>query len=640
MRFRMDWKNSVFSDGTEYFVSNPLPKLGETIEIKLRMMADAPVEHVLIRYIKDGLEVVEEMEKRELEHGLQYYSCTVLMMEEKLCYHFYLVSGQGLYYYNQKGITDILPDEAYDFQILTEYMQPSWVQGSVFCQIFPDRFYRGDEKNQVQDGEYSFDGYPVQRIEDWKEAPKDFSQAHCLDFYGGDLKGVQEKLPYLQEFGVDALYLTPIFSAATVHRYDCKDYFHVDSHLGGDQALETLCQSVHDRNMKIILDISINHTGAAHSWFDKKGEFWSGAKDNAENAKAMPEFYYMEENGTYGSYGGVSTLPKLNYSSLELRDIIYRGQESILRKWLREPYAIDGWRFDVAATTGQYKKDHFQHEIWPEIRKVIKKENAEAYILAEDWNSAIEYLQGTEWDSIMNFAGCGRAVREYVGQLDFRHKRKNVLTNILPNGSAKALATRLTQFFGKLPQTIQQNQFNMLDCHDIARLHLDEKLSFEEYTIAVYIQYMLPGCVCIYYGDEIGLDGHTDSVEGCRYPMDWSATWKSNPYFALYKQMNELKHNYVALRQGSFKILYAEGKQFAVARFTKDEVVILVTSMEEETSKVFLQVKQFGNQFLMPETDLMGNVLTYEEGEEGVWLQIENKAAHIFLLSNKDKKLN
>ena len=226
--------------------------------------------------------------------------------------------------------------------------------------------------------------------------------------------------------------------------------------------------------------------------------------------------------------------------------------------------------------------------------------------MAEDWNDGYEYLKGDEWDAIMNFYGCGRPIREYVGQLDFRQSRKPELRKLKSNTSAAALRERIMNAYAKLPFVISENQFNMIDCHDIARLHNDTTISFEQYKIAVYLLYMLPGCVCMYYGDEVGLGGRITSTEGCRYPMNWDVELQKNPYYQLYQTMNQWKNSCSALQDGGFKILSAEGNVFACARFNEEQVVLAVTSMEQELIKEMeINLNIFGQNLKFPELSLI-----------------------------------
>ena len=263
------WLESVYSDGTAAFVSNPSPAPMETVAIRLRMYESAPVKHVLLRSLPNGVERLEEMYVLKKERGFVYYEAMLKMTERRMQYQFYLVCEDAIYFYTQKEITTYIPDHTYDFVLMTDYVQPAWVKEAVFYQIFPERFCNGDPSNDVQSGEYSQDGFPTIRMEHWEDKTLRYEEGHCLDFYGGDLQGVKEKIPYLKELGVTAVYLNPIFSAPSAHKYDCLDYFHVDPHFGGDEALAELSAALHENGMKLILDISINHTGIAHKWFNR-----------------------------------------------------------------------------------------------------------------------------------------------------------------------------------------------------------------------------------------------------------------------------------------------------------------------------------------------------------------------------------
>lgn len=616
------WKDSIFTDGSSTFVAPVNPQVGDMVSISLRVMQQNPLEEIFLRYKQDGLENLVKMECNKEKDGFCYYQCQIQIMRKKVSYHFYCITKEHtIYYYNQMGLHDYLQDETYDFRILAAYEKANWLPGMVFYQIFPDRFCNGNPEISVKTDSYFFDGHATKQIEDWNTVPEEYDKAFCLDFYGGDLYGVTQKLSYLEELGINGIYMTPIFSAATVHKYDCMDYFHVDSHLGGDSALEQLCEKMHEKQMRLVLDISINHTGMEHPWFS----------EIAKSGKGKKEFYYLGEDG-YGCYANVHTLPKLNYQSDSLRAILYEDQDSVLRKWLRPPYSIDGWRFDVAATTGEYKKDHFSHDLWKKIRKALKEENAEAYILAEDWNDAAEFLQGDQWDGIMNFFGCGRPIREYVGQLDFRHSRKPELRQVLPNQSAHALQMRIMQFFGKLPYVVQESQFNMLDCHDVSRLHNDPYIDFASYQIAVSLMYMLPGCVCMYYGDEIGLKGRLGSTEGCRYPMEWHPNSKEHPHFRLYQTWNRAKQQYTSLRTGSFRIIKAVGRVFACMRFQEQEAIICVTSMEECNQSVILPLEAYlGKGCMIVGQEFFGKNVNWKMITDGkMELVISAKSCYVF----------
>lgn len=609
-----NWLESVYSDGTERFVSNSQPNLGEVVTIRIRMYEDAPVKHVLIRVLLNGAERLKEMRPVEVKNGLVYYEAMLKISEPRIQYQFYLACDNIIYYYNQREITTYIPDHTYDFVLLTEYKQPKWVKESVFYQIFPERFYNGNTKNDVKNGEYSFNGHSTTKMNHWTDKPLTYEEGFCLDFYGGDLEGIKEKIPYLKELGVNALYLNPIFSAPSMHKYDCIDYFHVDKHFGGDEALKQLVDELHKNGMKIILDISINHTGTAHKWFNKDGEFYDkkyGAYNNPES-KERKYYFFEEKSNDYATWLGTPTLPTLNYTSEELKDVIYRKEDSVLKKWLKEPYCIDGWRFDVADVFARKDELQLSHEIWPEIQKSIREENEEAYILAEDWGDCAIYLQGMEWDSPMNYFGCARVLRQFVGLPELFLERNEILRKIPYKMTAEDAKERIMEHLAKLPYVISENQFNLLDSHDVPRMYNYQNLNKEEYRGAVMIQFALIGTPSIYYGDEVALDGIVETNEGCRYPMRWDEDAFDCENFKLYQTLAHKKLESVALKKGGMKFLYAANQVLAIARFYQDEVIVALMSTNDEEVIIDLQLGVLGVSKIKHDRDIFCTPMNYE----------------------------
>lgn len=625
----LSWLDSVYSDGTEYFVSNPSPKLGETVTIRLRMYADAPVEHVLLRSVPNGAEFLQEMTPAETKDGLRYYEAPLRITENRIQYQFYLVCRDIVYFYNQKEITTFIPDHTYDFVLLADYVQPEWVKDAVFYQIFPERFCNGDPANDVQDGEYWFDGHPAIRVKDWNLPAKPYPDTFCLDFYGGDLKGVLQKIPYLKELGVTAVYLNPIFTAPSNHKYDCIDYFHVDPHFGGDAALEELSKALHENGMKLMLDISVNHTGVNHKWFNRDGTFFpktQGAFNNPDSQER--NFYFFYENNAYHGWFGISSLPTLNYTSPELRDVIYRAEDSVLRKWLKPPYSIDGWRFDVADVMARKDEVQLNHEIWPEIRKSIRSVNPQAYILAEDWGDCAPYLQGNEWDSPMNYYGCGRVIRQFVGDGDLFMNRNDLLKNVPYKMTAQDVKGRVVEHLSKMPYALQQNQFNLFDSHDVTRLHTQKHVNREEYRGAVMFQFMLPGAPNIYYGDEADIAGTEGRDEGCRYTMPWDKDFKTTENYRVYSTLANLKAKTKALRSGGMKFLYAEGGIVSIARFSDTDAYVMVMSTEDSPREIDLPLSLIGASVPEGETDIFGTELTFTPGSRSVTFRVDAHKAY------------
>ena len=628
------WLESVYSDGTECFVSNPQPELFEKVTVWLRMYEDAPVQHVFLRTVPNGAERLAEARKEYVKNGLAYYAAKLTMTEKRMHYQFYLVCRDIIYYYNQKGITTYIPDHTYDFVLLTDYRQPAWVKGAVFYQIFPERFCNGNPENDVQNGEYQYGGHMTIHVDSWEGIPMPYEKGFALDFFGGDLEGIRQKIPYLKKLGVTAIYLNPIFAAPSIHKYDCIDYFHVDEHFGGDAALALLSTALHENGMKLILDISINHTGWAHKWFNRHGDFFDvseGAYHNPESKER--KYYFFKEDGSneYEGWFGNRSLPTLNYTSQALRDIVFRAQDSVLRKWLKPPYSIDGWRFDVADVFARNNEVQLSHELWPEIRSCIREENEEAYILAEDWGDCAQYLQGDEWDAPMNYFGCGRVLRQFLGLPDLFLERNEILKKVSYKMTAEDVQARVLQHLVRLPYVIWQNQFNLIDSHDVPRIHNYETVHPQEYRGAVIMQFMLIGTPSIYYGDEMGIDGGIAGDEGFRYPMPWSKQpWDETPVFLFYQKLSHLKKERKALSEGGMKFLYAEGEVLALARFYKEEVFVAVMSVSDSAREIRLPLGSLGVTRPKENRDIFGEEICYQIADEkSILMMVEAHQAYL-----------
>ena len=626
------WLESVYSDGSKYFVSNQEPKLGEKVSVRIRMYEDAPVKHVLVRTCPNGAEQFSEAKPVKTEHGLTYYEASFVMSEARMHYQFYIVCEDVIYYYNQKQITTYIPDTTYDFVLLADYHQPSWVKSAVFYQIFPERFCNGDPSNDVKDNEYQVDGHPTIHM-NWNEEPLQYEKGFCLDFYGGDLQGVREKIPYLKKLGVTAVYLNPIFEAPSNHKYDCIDYLHVDKHFGGDEALAELSKALHENGMKLILDISINHTGMAHKWFNRDGLFFDKSVGAYNNPDSKERAYYFFEPGTnnYKGWYNVASLPVLNYTSMELRKSIYEDEDSVLKKWLKAPYNIDGWRFDVADVFARNNELQLNHEVWPQINKSIKEENPDAYILAEDWGDCGEYMQGKEWDSPMNYFGCGRVLRQFVGLQDLFNERNGILREVNYTMTAKDVEGRISEHLAKIPFVFWQNQFNLIDSHDISRLHNHKSISRDAYRAAVILQFTLIGAPSIYYGDEAEIGGWTENNEGCRAPMPWDKDIEGCDSYQFYQKLAALRKESSALSEGGMKFLYAKDRIVSLARFDDKEAYVAVASMEEENKTISLPLGSIGARIPEDSKDIFGEGLIFAQGDHGT-VQLSVPAGKSFMI--------
>lgn len=573
MKDNLDWKKSVFSEVNRHFVSNPYPTYNEYIKVSFRVIKNNPIKNAFIRAIIDGgSNYIKMLPSRQTRHFV-YYEGWLKITQRFINYHFVIDGGSEVLFYTRKGIFHYFPTEDNDFVIIAHFENPDWVPRSVFYQIFPDRFYQGRPEISVKTGEYEYRKHKTIKL-DWGTDPLPYNQGFCLDFQGGDLYGIKQKIPYLKSIGVNALYLNPIFKSMTHHRYDCIDYFNVDPHLGGNEALKELVDELHNNEMKIILDVSINHTGDEHHWF-KKAFFDPNSEERG--------FYYFYPDGSYKGWAGLKELPQLNYGSKKLREVIFEGEDSLVRYYIKN-FGIDGWRFDVANDTGRNGKDQFGNEIFTRIRERVKDLRKDAYIIGEHWEDNISYLLGDQLDACMNYFASSRPLRCFAGELDWFLRRVVEIGRELKPYSGIDLELQILQHYTRLPNQIAFLQFNLLDSHDIFRFHNTRYFDRDIYKGIVIILFLLPGTPSIYYGDEIGLRGRTTDIEGCRYPMEWDESRWDRWFLNLYSTLANVKLKENALHLGSYRALYADEDTFVFSRFDdiKCFIGVLTRSSEEK----------------------------------------------------------
>ena len=602
----MSWVNSIFSDGSKVFVSKANPLSGDDISIRVRIKEDAPVKRVFFRYLRYGEETVLQMNKMKNIKGFNYYEVNIIIEEIITQYHFIIESEDTTYFYNQKGAYENIITEDYDFRIIANFNDIKWVREGIFYQIFVDRFFNGNTNNDVKDKEYSYCGFDSKKM-NWDDEPLNYDEGGNLDFYGGDLEGINKKIDYLKELGITALYLNPIFESKSNHKYDCDAYYKVDSHFGGDKALIHLNKSLHDNNIKVIADISINHTGIDSSWI-----------------KNNKDYYFFDEDGNYESWNGVKTLPVLNYKSDELKDVIYKSENSVLKYWLKEPFNLDGWRLDVGHNVGKMRGQALHFNLWRDIREEIKSIKEEAYLVAEHWTDCKDYLQGDMWDSTMNYFGMMRPVRKYLGEEDrFLAWKTDNLNIKKENGNI--FKEEVLNHFSRIPYQLQGLQLNLLSSHDIHRIHISNMLSEEDVVASIIMLFTFVGVPCIYYGDEVGLKGDLTSSSASRYPMEWNKDKYNLKINELYKYMIDLYKKESLLQYGSFKFILNGDNYIGYARFDEKEAIVYFNFRKKKNIIVDLDdIGTFNNfTILYGENNckLIDNKLNIE-GKESILLKL------------------
>lgn len=568
-RVKPTYLSSVHHDGSDRYIRHPGAqplRIGDDVRIRLRAAPEASIERLLLRTCPDGEQLFTEMQPASSQPNpaCRWWEATLRLHMPVTAYRFLLFTAQGAWWYNGAGLQGHMPTDANDFRLLAGYDAPLWVRNSVFYQIFPDRFADGEPDSNVRDGEFDYGGRRS-RAKRWHEPQSGWPQA-MVEFYGGDLPGVEQHLDYLADLGVNAIYLNPVFTAYSNHRYDVVDYENVDAHLGGNQALASLRRALSGRAMHFILDIVPNHCGVKHPWFQ--------AAQADAGAPSAEFFTFHRHPHEYETWLGVRSLPKLNYRSASLRDEIYSGPNSVFRRWLRKPYSIDGWRVDVANMLARHGKDQLEAEVWTGIRQAVKSENPQAYLLGEHFFDGSSQLQGDHLDAVMNYAGFTNPLLYWLDHFQVsQHGEPRHVEARVP-WPTEALAATWQALRAAIPWTIACQQFNLLGSHDTARiLHVVKgNPALNRIAVAFLLTYV--GVPCVYYGDEIGMSAG-DSL-GARDPMVWESERWDAGLRSFYQTLIHLRRTSPALVKGGFQILLCEENTLAYLRDAEEEQVLVI----------------------------------------------------------------
>ena len=560
------YTQSIHHDGSHRYVDPQDARLGDEVTLRLRALPDAPIERVLLRTCPDGEQHFAEMQPHDDNAVCRWWAAKLKLSMPSVGYRFLLFTADGVWWYNGSGLQRHVPTDANDFRLLADYAAPKWVRNSVFYQIFPDRFADGDRASNVRDGEWTYREH-ASRARRWGEAPSSIPHADMIEFFGGDLPGIEQHLADLTELGVNALYLNPIFTAYSNHRYDVVDYDNIDPHVGGNAALISLRRAASNRNLRFILDIVPNHCGVQHPWFQ------AVLKD--PSASTADFFTFNQHPDDYVTWLGVKSLPKLNYRSAALRQMMYAGPQSIFRKWLRPPYAVDGWRIDVANMLGRQGSDQLGLEIGRGIRRAVKAENPQAYLLGESFFDATTQLQGDLWDAAMNYAGFAMPVWYWLGSFAVHQHAEPRFVASNGRWPTQALADTWQAYRAGIPWTIARQQFNLLGSHDTARIGRSVRhASLNRLAVALLMTY--PGVPSVYYGDEIGL------AEDARACMPWDRSTWDHDLREFYRTLIQLRRTSPALIEGGFQMLLIEENTLAYLRDAEQDRIIVVAQRGPE----------------------------------------------------------
>ncbi|MFF5177380.1 glycoside hydrolase family 13 protein [Micromonospora sp. NPDC000316] len=536
-------------DGSATYVPDQEPALGRSVPVFVRVPAGADVRAVHVRTTPDGEPRFVEAVVDRRSGGDIWWRADVEVRSPVSNYRFMLTGTRGYRWLNAAGQVDHdVPDNA-DFKLVTHAPPPAWTRDAVIYQIFPDRFARSSaaDARPLPDWAIPCD-WDTPVIGRGPETPR--------QLYGGDLDGITERLDHLDRLGVNTVYLTPFFPARSNHRYDAASFDRVDPLLGGDAALARLAEAVRARGWRLLGDVTSNHTGDAHEWFT------AAASDVYAPERGL--YYFDEITGDYESWNGVKSLPKLNWGSAELRRRFATADDAPLRRWLRPPYALDGWRVDVANMTGRRGADAYTHEVARLLREVVAETRADGLVLAEHGHDHTGDLDRDGWHGTMNYVGFTDPVWSWL-----RHGDDQV-PNFLgtPGGvqrrDAAAVLSTMDAYRSLVSWRSYVHSWQLLGSHDSARIRTVVGDAARQ-EVAAGLLATMPGTPVIFAGDELGLTGAYG--EDSRTPMPWHRpqSWDTGT-FAAYRALVALRRTEPALRHGGLRRVYVDADTLVFLR--------------------------------------------------------------------------
>jgi alpha-glucosidase len=522
-------------DGSDVYVLEMPDDIGGEAVVRLRAPED--LDGVVLRYTDDG-------EARGVEasrDGDDWWMARFPVRNPSVRYRWLLTGGElGYAWLNGLGLVDHDIPDADDFVLSLDRGGPAWHVGSVVYEIFPDRFASSGVDVEPPD-------WAIPR--DWDALPVGRGPETPYEWFGGDLRGVEQHLDHIERLGANVIYLTPIFPAGSTHRYDSTTFDRIDPLLGGDEALESLTRAAHARGMRVISDLTTNHTGDKHEWF----------------VRGDRELYLFDANGDYESWWGVKSLPKLNWRSDELRTRL----QAVARRWLQSPYSLDGWRVDVANMSGRTGATDLNDEVAPTLREVL---NDDSLLVAEHFHDFRPDAAG--WHGVMNYAGFSKPVWSWLRRDEgFPYLG---LPGQMPRFRGDAAVATMRAFRAGVPWPFSLHSWAILDSHDTARFRTLSG-SRERQLVGVGLQMTTPGVPMVFAGDELGLEGEWG--EDARRTMPWNLrdSWETE-LLEDYRRLIALRRSSAALARGGLRYAYVDEDVIAYLREAPDERLLCLAS--------------------------------------------------------------
>lgn len=563
-------------DGSELYVSNSAPQLGDTVQVRVRIPRSyPPLAAVRTRSNPDHEPAWTDAARDATIDGWDWWEADITIANPRHGYRFMLQHADGtVVWLNQSGLHTIETLDAEDFALVTSPPPPAWMHDAVMYQIFPDRFARSEQADTHTAPDWAMPA-------SWDTPVDPVMPARSQQFYGGDLDGITAHLDHLQRLGVNLVYLTPVFPAASNHRYDATSFDRIDPLLGGDEAYVRLIEAVHARGMRIMGDLTSNHSGDTHEWF-RAAYGNPGAPES--------DFYYFEnaDNTKYVSWLGYETLPKFNWASQELRRRFIDGRDSVVGKWLLPPFGIDGWRIDVANMTGRLGDIDLNTEVREILRNTMAEINPDTVLLGESTNDAISDLQGDAWHGAMTYTSFTRPLwgwlseptyEPYLDAFGVTQTEPWFYTQPIggiPRYTARQFADAVTRFTAGIPWRVRLGNMQPLDTHDTARFATNAAPG--TIPVAVGLSMTMPGIPVVFAGDEFGLTGADG--ESSRTPIPWGTETEDETAerIALYRELIALRNEHEALRTGGMRWVHVDDECVVFVRESASESVLVLAA--------------------------------------------------------------
>ncbi len=597
-------KNTPHHDGSDLYVSNSAPAIGDSVTLKVRVPNDYCFEKAMLRFYHDGEPRIFEMKLSSKNEVESWYQVKVEILNLQNSYRFAFI-GHGKYeWLNARGLFDHDVHSNNDFQIVAIPGNPEWIKSSVFYQIFPDRFARSGKVNITPDWAYP---------REWNLLPRGRGKFTGQELYGGDLYGVQEHLDHVTELGANGIYFTPIFPSQSNHRYDATSFDHVDPILGGDKAFQSLIKVAKKNGIRILGDLTSNHCGAGHNWLAK-------AKKDKKSKERTYFFWDKSIKWGYVGWYGLESLPKLNYASKALRKAVYEGNNSIVKKWISPKFGMAGWRIDVGNMTGVQGAENHHVEVMQGIRQAMQEVNPDTWLVAENGDFIASDLNGLGWQGAMNYQGFMRPFWNWINRNPEITGGFQGLPFAMPKINGKQLVESIQEFNASIPWRSLTASMMLLDSHDTARFRTVVLGDIQAHKTAMTMMLSYPGVPSIFAGDEIGLEGSWG--EDARRTINWEDRndWDTE-FFAEVKKLVKLRKTQDALINGGLRWIAVENDYIAYLRESKKQSLLVLVSRGPINTTIDLSTYGYEVTKTLYGHEIKGEIFSIKSDSaiQGVW---------------------